>query len=111
VNQKVAQAILSKHGHEVTIVGDGREAVDAWERNKFDIILMDVKMPHLGGFEATALIRDREDATGQHIPIVALTADAMRGDRENCLAAGMDAYVSKPIQARQLLRIVEEIAA
>jgi two-component system, sensor histidine kinase and response regulator len=110
VNQRVAEAILTKHGHAVTIANDGREAVDAWERSTFDVILMDVKMPHLGGFEATALIRDRETATGEHVPIVALTADAMRGDRENCLSAGMDAYVSKPIQARQLLRIIEDVA-
>src|SRR6202011_264927 len=79
------------------------------ERQPFDLVLMDVQMPEMDGFEATARIRPREQGTGRHIPIVAMTAHAMKGDRERCLEAGMDGYVSKPIQARELLRAIEQL--
>src|SRR4029079_14687665 len=97
VNQKVAVGLLSKRGHDVTVVGDGREAVKACGGARFDLILMDVQMPEMGGLEATAAIRAREIETGERTTIVAMTAHAMTGDRERCLAAGMDGYISKPI--------------
>ena len=97
VNQRVVLRMLQKRGHTVTVAGDGREALDALEREPFDLVLMDVQMPEMGGFEATAAIRAREQQTGRHTRIVAMTAHAMTGDRERCLAAGMDGYLSKPI--------------
>ncbi|HWB10299.1 MAG TPA: response regulator [Pirellulales bacterium] len=111
VNQTVARRLLEKHGHSVTVVGDGREALQALEGAPFDVVLMDVQMPVLDGFAATAEIRRRELATGKHIPIVAMTAHAMKGDRERCLAAGMDGYVSKPIRSRELFGAIAEVLA
>jgi PAS domain S-box-containing protein len=102
VNQELTVALLRRRGHAVTVVGDGLEAVAAWEGGGFDLILMDVQMPRLGGFETTALIRERERAGGARTPVIALTAHAVGGDREKCLAAGMDGYVTKPINAREL---------
>ena len=102
VNQRVALGLLTRRGHKVTVVNNGREALDALEREAFDLVLMDVQMPEMGGFEATAAIRARERDTGGHIRIVAMTAHAMNGDRERCLAAGMDGYLSKPIDPRML---------
>ncbi|MCC6349793.1 MAG: response regulator [Candidatus Eisenbacteria bacterium] len=102
VNQKLAVTMLQKRGHEVTVANDGLEALDALARASFDVVLMDVHMPRMGGFEATAKIRERERATGGRLPVVALTALAMTGDREKCLQSGMDAYVSKPINASEL---------
>ena len=107
VNQRVACRILEKDGHRVVIAGNGREAVKALARQEFDLVLMDVQMPEMDGFEATAAIRAGEKQSGLHIPIVAMTAHAMTGDRERCLAAGMDAYLSKPIHARDLLNLLE----
>ncbi len=107
VNQKLVVRLLEKRGHQVTIAGNGREALAALERDRYDLVLMDVQMPELSGFEATAEIRRRERGTGQHVPIVAMTAHAMKGDRERCLEAGMDGYVAKPIQARELFEVVE----
>ena len=107
VNQKLASRILEKWGHGVVVVGDGKSAVAALEHNRFDLILMDVQMPEMDGLEATALIRENEKATGGHIPIVAMTAHAMIGDRERCIESGMDAYVSKPIQNAELMRVIE----
>jgi signal transduction histidine kinase/CheY-like chemotaxis protein len=108
VNQKLAMRLLEKRGFDVTVVGDGRAALDALEKNSFDAILMDVQMPEMGGFETTAAIRDKEKSTGAHIPIIAMTAHALKGDQELCLAAGMDAYVSKPIRTSELYRIIDE---
>ena len=102
VNQKLVVHLLEKRGHRVTVAGNGLEAVEFAASQPFDLVLMDVQMPEMGGFEATAEIRRREQASGRHLPIVAMTAHAMKGDRERCLEAGMDAYVGKPIQARSL---------
>jgi signal transduction histidine kinase/DNA-binding response OmpR family regulator len=104
VNQMLAARLLEKGGHTTTVVSNGREALAALEKQSFDLVLMDVQMPEMDGFEATAEIRLREKITGQHLPIIAMTAYAMRGDRERCLAAGMDSYVSKPIRAEELFR-------
>src|SRR5205085_2723035 len=110
VNQTLVVCRLEQRGHEVVVADNGREAVRAWERTPFDLVLMDVQMPEMGGFEATALIREKEKTAGRHTPIVALTAHAMKGDRERCLAAGMDDYLAKPIRVDELFRIVAEIA-
>jgi CheY-like chemotaxis protein len=108
VNQKVATKILGNRGHSTVVASNGREAVDASEKERFDLILMDVQMPELDGFEATQLIREREKASGGHLPIVAMTAHAMKGDREKCLATGMDDYVSKPINRDELFSVIEK---
>jgi CheY-like chemotaxis protein len=110
-NQKLVVMLLEGRGHDVTTVGDGRQAVAKATAEAFDIILMDVQMPDMGGFEATAAIRSHERETGSHTPIVAMTAHAMAGDRERCLAAGMDAYVSKPLRAEELLATVDRLGA
>lgn len=102
VNQLVATRVFEKLGHQVTVVNNGREALSAVQAGKFDLIAMDVQMPEMDGLNATMAIRAWESATGAHIPIIAMTAHAMRGDRERCLAAGMDAYTSKPIRVREL---------
>jgi CheY-like chemotaxis protein len=113
VNQELAAAILRKQGHTVVVAVNGREALGALDSasERFDLILMDVQMPELGGLEATAIIREKEKETGTHIPIVALTAHALQGDRERCLEAGMDAYLSKPVQPQQLRNLVEDVAS
>jgi CheY-like chemotaxis protein len=90
VNQQLAMGILAKYGHVVHVAANGREAVDAMERERFDLVLMDVQMPRMGGLEATGIIRQRERQIGRRTPIVAVTAHAMKGDRERCLEAGMD---------------------
>ena len=108
VNQRLAVRLLEREGHSVLLVSNGKDAVDAVTRELFDVILMDVQMPEMDGFEATRSIRAREDGIAAHVPIVAMTACAMSGDRERCLDAGMDAYVTKPIKLAELLR---EIAA
>jgi len=102
VNQKLAVALLEKYGNTVVVANNGREALAALETQQFDLVLMDVQMPDMDGFEATAAIRARESTTGQRIPIIAMTAHAMKGDRERCLEAGMDDYVAKPIHAERL---------
>jgi len=107
VNQKLATRLLEKMGHRVTLAANGVEAVRAHAAGRFDLILMDVQMPEMNGFEATARIREHEKATGEHVPIVALTAHAIRGDRELCLAAGMDDYLSKPLNASALAAKLE----
>jgi PAS domain S-box-containing protein len=108
-NQKLALGLLGKEGHSVVVVGNGAEAVAALERDPFDLVLMDVQMPEVDGFQATAAIRRREAAAGRHTPILAMTAYAMKGDRERCLAAGMDGYVSKPIRARELFNAMAAV--
>jgi CheY-like chemotaxis protein/HPt (histidine-containing phosphotransfer) domain-containing protein len=109
VNQQVALGFLGLAGHQVVVANNGLEAVAAWERGSFDVILMDVQMPEMDGFEATTLIRERERASGARIPIIAMTAHAMKGDRELCLQAGMDGYVSKPIDAERLFAALQQI--
>jgi signal transduction histidine kinase/DNA-binding response OmpR family regulator len=109
VNQLVAVRMLEKRGHTVTVAGDGAEALAALEHAEFDVVLMDVQMPDMDGFETTARIRKRERRTNRRIPIVALTAHAMREDRQRCLDAGMDAYLSKPFSSAQLLEVLEEV--
>jgi len=109
VNQKVAVRFLEKRGHTVVLAESGNTALDAWRKQTFDIILMDIQMPEMDGFEATSRIREHEKSTGQHIPIIALTAHAMVGDRERCLAAGMDDYVSKPIDAADLFAAIDRL--
>ena len=109
-NQKLVSVLLDQQGHHVSIVNNGRLAVERAAQEPFDLILMDVQMPEMSGLEATAAIREAERHTGRHIPIVALTARAMAGDREQCLAAGMDAYVSKPVRAEELFSAIDAIA-
>ncbi len=107
VNQRLAVSLLEKRGHQVVVAGNGREALAALDGRRFDAVLMDVQMPEMDGFEATAAIRAREAATGAHTPIIAMTAHALKGDRERCLAAGMDGYVSKPLRSRELFEVLE----
>jgi PAS domain S-box-containing protein len=113
VNQQVAARLLEKRGHRVVIVGDGRAAVAALApgaKDAFDVVLMDVQMPEMDGLQATAAVRAKERTAGGHVPIVAMTAHAMEGDRERCLAAGMDGYVTKPVEAERLIEAVESAA-
>jgi PAS domain S-box-containing protein len=107
VNQRLALRLLERLGHSVVVANNGREAVDIFEHGGFDIVLMDVQMPELDGLEATSMIRQHEKLTGVHIPIYALTAHAMKGDRERCLEAGMDGYLSKPIQSQELYKLLD----
>jgi two-component system sensor histidine kinase/response regulator len=109
VNQTLARRLLEKHGYLVSVAGDGREALAALESQSFDMVLMDVQMPGMDGFEATAVIRQQEHLSGKHLPIIAMTAHALKGDQERCLAAGMDGYVSKPIRSKELYRIIESV--
>ncbi|HEY2759892.1 MAG TPA: response regulator, partial [Pirellulales bacterium] len=108
VNQRVATALLEKWGHRVSIAGNGRQAIAMFSKQQFDLILMDVQMPEMDGLEATAAIRQRESEIGGHIPIIALTAHAMKGDRDRCLAVGMDGYVTKPIRSKELCRVIQD---
>jgi CheY-like chemotaxis protein len=110
VNQRLAVRILEKEGHRVVVAGNGREALTAWLNQPFDLILMDVQMPEMDGYQATAAIRERESRLGGHLPIVAMTAHALDRDRERCLAAGMDAYLTKPIQIEKLFDLIEQVA-
>ncbi len=110
VNQKLAVKLLEKRGHQVVVAGNGKEAILAMERHEFDIILMDVQMPEMDGIETTQTIRECEQKTGDRIPIIAMTAHAMKGDRERCLEAGMDGYLSKPLQPSELFETVEGFA-
>jgi PAS domain S-box-containing protein len=107
VNQKLAVRLLQKRGHSVTVASNGLEVLAAMETRRFDAVLMDVQMPKMDGFETTAAIRARENISGTHTPIIAMTAHAMKGDRERCLAAGMDGYVAKPLRAAELFEAVE----
>jgi CheY-like chemotaxis protein len=109
VNQRLVVKLMEKQGHSLVVTGNGREALTALEREEFDLVLMDVQMPEMGGFEAAGCIREREKSTGRHIPIIAMTAHALKGDRERCLEAGMDTYVSKPVQSRLLFEAIESV--
>jgi two-component system sensor histidine kinase/response regulator len=105
----VAVRMLDKLGYRVDVVANGLEAVRAWQTIPYHMILMDVQMPEMDGFEATAMIRRREQGSDRHVPIVAMTAHAMKGDRERCLEAGMDDYVAKPVQMRELDSVIQRI--
>ncbi len=111
INQKLATTLLERHGHHVTVVSNGREALKQLERRSFDLAFMDVQMPELDGLEATALIRQRERGTDRHVPIIAMTACAMKGDRERCLEYGMDSYVSKPLKPQELFDAIASLFA
>ena len=107
-NQKLGMQLLTKRGYSVVVADDGLQAVEEFRRQRFDAVLMDIQMPELGGYDATAAIREIEKHTGERTPIIALTAHAMKGDRERCLEAGMDDYLSKPIRAQDLFGKIEE---
>ncbi|HTR37897.1 MAG TPA: response regulator [Bryobacteraceae bacterium] len=109
VNQRLASRLLEREGHSVVVVADGLKAVEAMEAGAFDLVLMDVQMPSMDGMEATALIRQKEKDTGLHVPIIAMTAHAMAGDRQRFLASGMDNYVSKPIHSRELFEAIDAV--
>ncbi len=111
VNQKLAVRLLEKEGHSVVVAGNGREALAAMQESDFDAVLMDVQMPEMSGFEATAVIREKEKKTGKHQLIIALTAHAMKGDRERCLEAGMDEYLIKPVQSDELFAALSAAVA
>jgi signal transduction histidine kinase/DNA-binding response OmpR family regulator/HPt (histidine-containing phosphotransfer) domain-containing protein len=110
VNQRLAVRLLEKRGHRVTVVTNGKEVIEAVARERFDVVLMDVQMPEMDGLEATGVIRVRERGTGLHTPIVAMTAHAMKGDRELCLNSGMDGYVCKPLQPAELFEAIESLS-
>jgi TMAO reductase system sensor TorS len=110
VNQRLALRLLEKRGHSVVVASNGREALQALNQQQFDAVLMDVQMPDMDGLEATQAIRAAERESGQHIPIIAMTAHAMKGDRERCLAVGMDGYISKPLHPSELFEAVESLA-
>jgi two-component system sensor histidine kinase/response regulator len=107
VNQKLITRLLENRGHTVVVADDGKSALAALERQRFSMVLMDVQMPEMDGFEATVVIRGQERRTGAHLPIIALTAHAMTGDQDKCLAAGMDDYLSKPLKAHELYAAID----
>jgi CheY-like chemotaxis protein len=109
VNQKFAIRVLEGAGHKVALANNGRQAVDQWSAETFDLILMDVQMPEMDGLDATREIRTRESGLGKHVPIIAMTANAMSGDRAMCLAAGMDGYVAKPVKKDALFAEVSRV--
>ena len=106
INQKVVAGMLASGGHQVVVVDNGQQAVEAVQRQVFDVVLMDIQMPEMNGLEATAAIRDAERDSGRRLPIIAMTAHAMAGDRERCLAAGMDGYVAKPIRIADMFATI-----
>jgi CheY-like chemotaxis protein len=108
VNRMVAIGLLSKRGYELLVAENGRKALEILDTQAVDLILMDIQMPEMNGFEATAAIRQREAAGGRHIPIIAMTAHAMVGDKERCFEAGMDRYVSKPLRIDDLYAAIED---
>jgi two-component system sensor histidine kinase/response regulator len=110
VNQRLATRMLEKQGHSVVVASNGKQALQAMEQQQFDLVLMDVEMPEMSGFEVTAAIRERERGTGKHIPIVAVTAHAMKGDMEKCLEAGMDSYLTKPINSAELFEVIAKVS-
>ena len=110
VNQRLALRLLEKKGYDAAVADNGLTALALLADQKFDLVLMDVQMPEMNGFEATAAIRQQEEITGKHIPIIAMTAHAIKGDEERCLAAGMDGYVSKPIRPEDLFSLIAKLA-
>jgi len=108
VNQRVAVGLLTKRGHRVVVANNGIETIAALKQDTFDLVLMDVQMPEMGGFEATARIRADEQGSGRRVRIVAMTARAMNGDRERCIAEGMDGYLAKPVEPEMLFAVVEQ---
>jgi CheY-like chemotaxis protein len=108
VNQQLAVELLNMRGHSVKVAVNGVEVLAALDKETFDVVLMDVNMPEMDGFQTTAAIREREKKSGGHLPIIAITGFAMKGDRERCLAAGMDAYLCKPIRSKELFEAVEQ---
>ncbi len=111
VNQRVAVGLLNKLGHATDIANNGQEAMEALERKTYDVVLMDIHMPIMDGFKTTQVIREREQMTDQHLPIIAMTADAMSGDRERCIMAGMDDYIAKPVRASVLKQVLAQFAS
>ncbi len=111
VNQRLTLRLLEKRGHTVVAAADGVEALEALDRHAFDLVLMDVQMPRMDGFQVTAILREREKLTGGHLPIFAMTAHVLKGDEERCLTAGMDGYIPKPISPQALIAVVESISA
>jgi CheY-like chemotaxis protein len=107
INQKLAVRLLEKKGYRVTLANNGLEVISIWEEDKIDLILMDLQMPKMDGLEATITIRKKEEKTGQHVPILAMTAHAMQEDKRNCFDAGMDAYLSKPLNPKELFDTIE----
>jgi two-component system, sensor histidine kinase and response regulator len=111
VNQLVALRLLEKYGHTVAVAANGKKALEAAGKESYDLILMDIQMPEMNGWEATAVIRERERESGAHVPIIAMTAHAMKGDEEKCMAAGMDGYLTKPIRTAELLAALDRISS
>jgi two-component system sensor histidine kinase/response regulator len=109
--QRLLVMMLRKAGHEVAAAANGQEAVDFVEREPFDIILMDIQMPGMNGLDATRLIRAREESSGEHVPIIAVTAHALNGDSQTCLAAGADAYMRKPVNLLELIALMQRLMA
>ncbi len=110
VNQRLAVRLLEKQGYLVTAVFNGREALEALDNQFFDLVLMDIQMPEMDGFQTTARIREKEKDSQKHLPIIAVTAHALKGDKDRCLASGMDGYASKPFQKSQLLSEIERLS-
>jgi CheY-like chemotaxis protein len=111
VNQKLARLIIESAGHQVVVAGDGCAALEISAAQAFDLVLMDLQMPRMDGLQATRAIRERENGSSRRLPIVALTAHAMQSDREQCMEAGMDGYLTKPVRARELVEEIERFAA
>ena len=111
INQVVTLRMLEKHGFQVLVAKNGREALEILQWETVDLILMDVQMPEMDGLEATRRIRELERKTGAHVPILAMTANALQGDRDKCLGSGMDGYLTKPVQSNQLYQAIEDVLA
>jgi CheY-like chemotaxis protein len=111
VNQRLTTRLLEKQGHRVTVVDNGLAALAIVAQQPFDLVLMDVQMPEMDGLETTAAIRAQEYGTGRHLPIIALTSHAMQGDQERCFAAGVDAYVSKPMKVDELYAAIDRLCS
>ena len=111
VNQQLAMELLQTRGYSVKLATNGKEVLAALDRGTFDVVLMDVNMPEMDGYQTTAAIREREKSNGRHLPIIALTGFSMSGDRERCLQAGMDAYLCKPVRSKELFEALEQATA